>query len=241
MENSFFKNKKAVDQKINKVLLDEAVSNEITRFSGDLMQDSHYLKQLYSYPTNIDFMLREFTIYAMEKRVVLFYIPSMTDTKIIEEEIIKPLITTNKVIEDVTSMISASAISVEKEVMTAIKELNRGETLLLLEGETHAYIINTSKVEGRSVEKPQNETTLLGPKESFIESANVNISLIRKKIRSEDFMVEKMTIGERSNNEVFIVYNKELASPKVLSEVKGRIGAIQKDAVQNLSSSHSTH
>ena len=107
MGNSFFKNKKAVDQKINKVLLDEAVSNEITRFSGDLMQDSHYLKQLYSYPTNIDFMLREFTIYAMGKRVALFYIPSMTDTKIIEEEIIKPLITTNKVIEDVTSMISA--------------------------------------------------------------------------------------------------------------------------------------
>ena len=67
------------------------------------MQDSHYLKQLYSYPTNIDFMLREFTIYSMEKRVALFYIPSMTDTKIIEEEIIKPLITTNMVIEDVTS------------------------------------------------------------------------------------------------------------------------------------------
>ena len=57
MGNSFFKNKKADDQKINKVVLDEAVSNEITRFSGDLMQDSHYLKQLYSYPTNIDFML----------------------------------------------------------------------------------------------------------------------------------------------------------------------------------------
>ena len=72
-----------------------------TRFSGDLMQDSHYLKQLYSYPINIDFMVREFTIYVMEKRVALFYIPSMTDTKIIEEEIIKPLITTDKVIEDV--------------------------------------------------------------------------------------------------------------------------------------------
>jgi hypothetical protein len=51
MGNSFFKNKKADDQKIDKVVLDEAVSNEITRFSGDLMQDSHYLKQLYSYPT----------------------------------------------------------------------------------------------------------------------------------------------------------------------------------------------
>ena len=77
--------------------------------------------------------------------MALFFIPSMTDTKIIEEEIIKPLITTDKIIEDVSSMISASSISAEKEVMTAIKELNRGETLLLLKGETQAYIINTSK------------------------------------------------------------------------------------------------
>ena len=241
MGNSFLKGKKADEQKQNKVVFDDVDREEGKLFSGDFMQDSHYLKQLYSYPTNIDFMIREFTIDAIEKRAVLFCIPSITDTKIIEEEIIKPLITTDKVIEDVSSMISASAISAEKEVMTAIKELNRGETLLLLEGETQAYIINTSKVEGRSVEKPQNETTLLGPKESFIESANVNISLIRKKIHSEDFMVEKMTIGERSNNEVFIVYNKELASPEVLNEVKGRIGAIQKDAVQNLSSAYSTY
>ena len=141
----------------------------------------------------------------------------------------------NLVIQDVPSAISASSISMEQEVKNAIKELNKGETLLLLEGETHVHIINTSKVEGRSVEKPQNETTLLGPKESFIENAAINISLIRKKIRSEDFMVERMIIGQRSNNEVFIVYNKELASPKVLNEVKGRVGAIQKDAIQNLS------
>ena len=40
-------------------------------------------------------------------------------------------------------------------------------------------------------------------------------------------MVEKMTIGERSNNEVFIVYNKN-GSPEVLNEVKGRSGGSQK-------------
>ena len=103
------------------------------------------------------------------------------------------------------------------------------------------FIIKTSKVEGRNVEKPQNETTLLGPKESFIESAGVNISLIRKKVRSEDFMVEKMTVGARSNNEVFIVYNKEIANREVVNEVKGRIKAIKKDAVQNLDLLISTH
>src|SRR5699024_6737972 len=41
-------------------------------------------------------------------------------------------------------------------------------------------------------------------------------------------------IGARSNNPVLIVYNKELASEKVITEVKERVGAVKKDAVQNL-------
>ncbi|KAA9022670.1 spore germination protein [Niallia endozanthoxylica] len=190
---------------------------------------------LYSFPNNIDFMLREFTINKMERRAVLFYIPSLTDTKLIDEEIIKPLIMTDKEITDVPSAMSVSSIRTETGIDKAVNGLNTGDTLLLVEGLRHGYMIKTASAAGRSVEKPQNETTLFGPKESFIEKADINISLIRKRIRSEDFTVEKLTIGARSHNEVFIIYNKELASEKVLSEVKGRIGAISKDAVQNIS------
>ena len=203
-------------------------------FSGVLEPDIKIIKDLYSYPTNIDFMFREFTIHSMGKKAVLFYIPSMTDAKLVDEEIIKPLILVDKYFQDIPSSLSISAIHEVKELNNAIKEMNTGNTLLLVENERHGYIIKTDQAAGRSVEKPQNETTLLGPKESFVEKAEINISLIRKKIRTEDFIVEKMTIGGRSNNEVFIIYNKELASPKVLEEVKGRIGSVKKDAVQNL-------
>ena len=85
MGNSFFKGRKADEQKQNKVVFDEVDPEEVKRFSGDFMQDCHYLKQLYSYPINIDFMVREFTIDSIEKRAILFFIPSMTDTKLIEE------------------------------------------------------------------------------------------------------------------------------------------------------------
>ena len=62
----------------------------------------------------------------MGKRAALFYIPSLTDTKLIDEEIIKPLIMTDKVIQDVPSAISVSAIE-EKAVSKAVKELNAGK------------------------------------------------------------------------------------------------------------------
>ncbi|MCM3567269.1 spore germination protein [Neobacillus mesonae] len=204
-------------------------------FSGNIHRDTDYIKQLYSYPANVDFMVREFTIFGMGRKAALFYIPSLTDAKLVDEDIIRPLITKEMAIQDVPSAVYVSAINAEQEMRKAFQELNTGDTLLLVDGITHAYIMKTAKTAGRNVEKPQNETTLLGPKESFVEKSGENISLIRKKIRSEDFTVEKMTVGARSNNEVFIIYNKELASSRVLAELRERIGCISKDAVQNLS------
>ena len=235
MGNSFFKKNKVFKSKMSEESSNPVSPQNGECFSGDLQHDVLIINQLYASPINVDFMLREFTIPMMGKKAALFYIPSLTDTRLIDEEIIKPLIMSDKVIEDISSSVSVSAIQEEKDMNKAIKELNTGDTLLLVEGQPCCYIISTAMVAGRSVDKPQNETTLFGPKESFVEKADVNISLIRKKISSQDFTVEKMTIGGRSNNEVFVIYNKDLASSEVLSEVKRRIGAISKDAVQNVS------
>ena len=67
-----------------------------------------------------------------KKKAALFYIPSLTDSKLIEEEIIKPLIMSGKVIEDIPSFVSVSSIYEETELCKAIKELNTGDTLLLV-------------------------------------------------------------------------------------------------------------
>jgi spore germination protein KA len=236
MRNSFFKRSRGFvsDVKKKEIPDDDLDVQNVEVFSGDINNEKNYIKELYSFPKNIDFMVREFTINRMEKKAVLFYIPSLSDAVLIDGDIIKPLIMSDKEIKDIPSSVSVSAIREEKEVSTAIKEMNTGNTVLLIEGLKHAYIIKSDNAAGRSIDKPQNETTLFGPKESFVEEADQNISLIRKKIRSEDFTVEMMTIGGRSNNEVFIVYNKELAGEEVLNEVKARIAAIKKDAVQNV-------
>lgn len=236
MKNHFFKNSNRFKFETSKEKLDFEKENKTDSFSGDLLKDEKILKNLYLFPQNIDFRVRQLTIPIMGKKGVIFYIPSLTDVKMVDEHIIKPLLMERgQSAKEVAFIISASAINEEKSLNKAIEDLNTGNTLLLIEGESLCYVINTSTAAGRSVEKPQNETTLFGPKEAFVERADINISLIHKKIRSEDFTVEKMVIGERSHNEVFIIYNKELAGDRVLSEVKARIGAVQKDAVQNLS------
>lgn len=228
MRVSFFKNKPNGDS-------DKREPQEQGQFSWDLEVDVALIKSIYSFPDNKDFMVREFMVDSLNKHAALFYIPSLTDSKVIDEQIIKPLIKGNKEIGEIPSLVSVSAVKEEELVKQAIDDLNVGDTLLLIEDENRAYIMKTSMVAGRNVEKPQNETTLLGPKEAFNEKADTNISLIRKKIHSKDFMVEKMIVGSRSHNEIYLVYNKELVGERLLKEVKQRINAIEKDAVQNLS------
>ncbi|WP_237389762.1 spore germination protein [Bacillus sp. USDA818B3_A] len=196
--------------------------------------DEERMEQIYNFPENVDLIVRKFKIESIGKKGVLFSVPSISDSYVIEEEIIKPLLSSSTNSKDIPSMVSVSSINETKEVKEAVKSLNIGETLLLLEGSRTVYLFRTSSVQGRSIEKPQNETTLFGPKESFIERVDANISLVRKKIRSEDFIVEKLIVGSRSNNEVYVLYNKSLVNDKILKEVKKRITAIDKDSVQNL-------
>ncbi|WP_413305513.1 spore germination protein [Bacillus sp. 1P10SD] len=228
MRGSFFKYKPKGDS-------DKREFQEQAPFSGDLGADIALIKSIYSFPENKDFMVREFQVYSLKKQAALFYIPSLADSKVIDEEIIKQLVTGEKAIKELPSLVSISAVKEERMVKQAIDDLNVGDTLLLLEGEKSSYVMKTAMAAGRNVEKPQNETTLLGPKEAFNEKADTNISLIRKKIHSKDFMVEKIIVGSRSHNEIYLVYNKELVGERLLKEVKQRIESIEKDAVQNLS------
>jgi spore germination protein KA len=233
LKNQFFKKKfmNKPPEKINQ----EQIKDEEERFTGDLQIDVERIKQLYTYPKNSDFIIRDFFMETIGKLAVVCFIPSIVDSKVVEEELLKPLLTTNKITDQMESIASVSAVSREKEVMKAVDSLNTGEALLLLEGERNPYLFRTSSVQGRSIEKPQNETTLFGPKEAFIERVDANISLIRKKIRSKDLIVEKIIVGKRSNNEVYVLYNKSIANEHLLNEVKKRIEIIDKDAVQNLS------
>lgn len=233
MRNSFFKKNRAFKSETSQEISADISAENGTYFSHDLDWNVEHLKALYSYPKNVDFTIREIIVGSIHKRVVLFFIPSLTDATLVQEDIIKPLIMNDKQTEDLSSAMSVSSIKREKKIRTAIEEMNTGETLLFIEEDPEAFVIKTSKSIGRSVDKPQNETTLLGPKESFIENADANISLVRQKIRSEDFTVEKMKIGTRSHNEIYILYNRELAGAEVLDEVKARLRAIDKDSVQN--------
>lgn len=159
----------------------------------------------------------------------------------IEKQIIKPLLTediindTNKTLKDITKKILQTASATEiynfKEVIRYILADN---TLLLIDGYNKAISISTAGQNHRAIEQPQMETVIKGPKEAFIESEEINRSLIRKRLRNEKLITEDVTVGERTLTQVSMMYIKDIANPNLVKEVKKRLLEIQSDTVQNL-------
>ncbi|WP_042145171.1 spore germination protein [Paucisalibacillus sp. EB02] len=192
-------------------------------------------KSIYSYPDNQDVVFRSIEISGINKKSTILFINTITDSKALEDYVIGPLLNnkgSSQKVEDIIMIQSIERISKVGEIIT---QINQGNAALFVEGENHAYLLGAAKFESRSVEKAQNENVVKGPKEGFNEKATTNISLIRKRVKSESLVVESLMISKRSKNDVFIVYEKDLVSDKLLQNVKNRVNALDVDAIQNLS------
>ncbi len=81
------------------------------------------------------------------------------------------------------------------------------------------------------VTKAESEKVLRGSKEGFADSVKVNTALIRKRVRSTGLKVEELRVGVRSDTVVALVYMEELVYPKLLEEIKERMGQFEIDGV----------
>lgn len=199
-----------------------------------LHENIEILKSIYSYHKNQDVKIRNIYIDGINKKAALVFISTITDKNIIQEHIIEPLLQTTDTSGHINSIISGPSIDTEEKIKDILTNINKGNAALFVDGETKAYLISAADFQGRSIEQPQNEIVLKGPKEAFNESAYTNISLVRKKIKNENLIVESTTISERSKNDLYIVYVKDLANGEMLDNIKNRVNSLETDAIQDL-------
>lgn len=205
------------------------------KIEPDLDRTIETFQTIYSMPKNSDIKIRNFHISAINKKASILYISTISDAKIMEEHILWPLLSNEDSSKNIESLITAQSVTSVEIIEDILTELNNGNAALFVDGESKAYIIGTSNFEGRSVEKAENEVTIKGPKEAFNEKLAINVSLIRKKIRNENLVVESATISKRLKDKLYFVYIKDLANEELLNNVKERVNSLDVSSIQNIS------
>nr|WP_231514908.1 spore germination protein [Oceanobacillus salinisoli] len=213
----------------------QSIDNKEIILDKDLPKNITALKEIYSYPDNTDVQFRSLHINGLDKTAMVVFISTITNTKIIDEHIVEPLLKNQLKDSRIENIITIQSYKKKNNMKDVLIDINTGNAALFIDGEDQAYLLNVTNFEGRGIEKPDNETVVKGPKEAFNEKAATNISLVRKRIKNEKLVIENITVSKRSKNEVYVAYIKDVANEHLLNNVKERLKALDVDAIQNLS------
>src|SRR5699024_10103663 len=110
-----------------------------------------------------------------------------------------------------------------------IEALLQGQTLLVKDNEEIFYSFETEQAFTRSPDEPESEKVVRGSHEGFVETIEMNIHLIRKRIRNENLMVEQITVGTETNTSVAVLYIDDIANKEVVEKVMKKVDEIPSD------------
>ncbi|MEQ8200565.1 MAG: spore germination protein [Syntrophomonadaceae bacterium] len=112
-----------------------------------------------------------------------------------------------------------------------VRDIYDGMLMIMLEGSAEVLSIDIHKTLLRAIEEPAAERGLRGSREGFIENLDVNISMVRRRLRDPKLVVRKMVVGQRTRTQVGILYVEDIADPNIVKDIETRINTIQTDGV----------
>ncbi len=211
--------------------------------SSKLSDNLEFIKNKYSIPSNGDIVIREFDIIVKDKALPAFmiFIDGMVDRKVVNSDILQPLMMLSSFdiksqAKDIAEYIKGNIlphnqIKEVSEHQDVVDDVNFGGCGIYIEGLSVAFTADVKGWQARGVERPNTELVIRGPQEGFNESLRGNTSLIRKRLKDENLIVENIQIGRRSKTPCSMLYIKDIANSSLVKEVRRRLKKIKVDHI----------
>jgi spore germination protein KA len=109
--------------------------------------------------------------------------------------------------------------------------LASGYTIVSIDGLIDVLAIETKAILNSAIGASVSEIVIKGPKDAFTENYQLNIGLIRKRIKSTSLCLKEMVVGTRSKSKVCVFYVKDIADDKLVNDVMEKIKKIDIDNI----------
>ncbi len=217
----------------------EAASAGTAKLSGNLAANLNMIRNALG--NSMDLVIREFVMCGT--RVALVYINGIIDKGALRDNVLRALMVDTHTANPSCSGGNSLAAQVKENVLSIanVKESGKIDPILegilgagivlLFDGDDTALILKLPAFETRSIEEPHTESVVRGPREGFIENLIINISMLRRKIKSPDLRLELVQVGRITKTDVCVAYIKGIVNPKIVDEVKKRLKRIDIDGV----------
>ena len=181
-----------------------------------------------------EMITRNLTVNDCEIRIL--YIPQITNRDSLSDNIIKPLLQYNGC-KDITGELLINSVIYIDDAFLDYDEnkiedyILKGSSVIIISNCNKYIVANTVKLEKREIQSPEVESSIRSPRDSFNEDLNSNLSLIMHRIKDSSLKIDSYTVGKKTKTTVAVIYLKDAANEKHVTEIKNKLGEIKVDGV----------
>ncbi len=220
--------------------------NKKNKLDFSLSKNVEVFKDLLHFPECSDLIFRFFDITINSEKInalIMFY-DGLSNSEMINTSLLRQLMRGINIessspksilksknvlnVKDILlgNMLTENQVSFADSYEDVIDGILHGSCALIIDGLDISFVCDTKNVPGRAVGKAENEMTLKGPNEAFVEGFRTDTALIRKYVKDENLIFETIQIGSKSKTNCAIAYISDITNDSLINEVKRRLERI---------------
>ncbi len=201
--------------------------NEKTPLSASLAENLGVLRERFG--VSSDLVIRTIRVAGFDAAVVS--IEGMIDRHMMADAVVLPLLTLKERFSDAAALMRAVREHVlgfvdllqTETVEELIELIISGFAAILIDGVASASLGGLQAFMIRGVSEPSTEVSVRGSREGFTEAVRVNISMVRRRLKTAQLTFEMTDAGTTSRTAVCLCYMRDRVSRKLLRYVRRQI------------------
>ena len=103
--------------------------------------------------------------------------------------------------------------------------------MLIADGADTALGFGVQGYASRGVQEPSGEGNIMGSHEGFTETVRTNMSMLRRRLKSPELVMELTVKGSKSSTDICICYMRDRVPQKLLDRIKRSLSEAQPESV----------
>lgn len=165
--------------------------------------------------------------------VYVIYLESVTGSDKVNDYILKNLSFLSgekkKSLKDIQSLIPAPHTVFIEEPDQIEFYITNGFTIVI--HETEILALETKADITRGIPEPTSEQAIIGPKDAFTENIQINLGLVKRRIKSSTLKADSMVIGRKTCTMLNILYFDDITDQTLLENLKNHLNQIDIDGI----------
>ena len=191
---------------------------------------NNYIKRIKKeFASSPDLVIKKININLLHKVYVVF-LDTLSSQDKINDYILKKLVNINLIFNIENILPGGNVVKLKKHDEIEYYLYN-GFTIVI--DNKNIYAVETRADIVRSISTNETEPSIKGPKNAFVENFQINIGLIKKRIKNHHLKIKNITIGRLSNINVGILYIDNIAKKELIETVYQKLEKVDIDLIND--------